>query len=189
MTEALVRKCNKCGKPFVKEGGCNRMKCPHCGNIQCYLCSQDITDYSHFASDEFGSRCPMNGETTAVLQKQVAEAQEATVQRLLRLQSNLKDEDIRVDGQMRITASREQELARSGLVGEPRDNLPVLTYNPPPPDLLFPNAGWFNLTDLNPDMAEEQTIHPTPTQRAGNNPYGARGCESCIICRRRKGKV
>jgi hypothetical protein len=25
--------------------------------------------------------------------------------------------------------------------------------------------------------------------RGGNNPYGSRGCRSCITCRKRKGKV
>lgn len=34
MTAALIRKCNKCRHPFIKEHGCNKMKCPNCGNTQ-----------------------------------------------------------------------------------------------------------------------------------------------------------
>ncbi|KAI5463512.1 hypothetical protein BGZ63DRAFT_352285, partial [Mariannaea sp. PMI_226] len=49
MTAALVRKCSKCGTPFIKEQGCNKMRCPKplCKNIQCYVCSQSC-DYAHF---------------------------------------------------------------------------------------------------------------------------------------------
>src|SRR5208282_1462883 len=47
MTDALVRKCNKCEKRFLKEDGCNKMRCS-CGNQQCYVCSANVIDYNHF---------------------------------------------------------------------------------------------------------------------------------------------
>lgn len=49
MSEALIRKCNKCGTPFVKEEGCNKMTCTRngCMNIQCYVCSKSC-GYDHF---------------------------------------------------------------------------------------------------------------------------------------------
>jgi TRIAD3 protein (E3 ubiquitin-protein ligase RNF216) len=34
MTAALIRNCNKCKRPFIKEYGCNKMSCSHCGNQQ-----------------------------------------------------------------------------------------------------------------------------------------------------------
>jgi TRIAD3 protein (E3 ubiquitin-protein ligase RNF216) len=34
MSAALIRKCNSCQHPFVKEYGCNKMTCSHCGNKQ-----------------------------------------------------------------------------------------------------------------------------------------------------------
>lgn len=37
MTEAMIRKCWKCSKPFVKMDGCNKMTCD-CGASMCYLC-------------------------------------------------------------------------------------------------------------------------------------------------------
>ncbi|KIO29765.1 hypothetical protein M407DRAFT_70089, partial [Tulasnella calospora MUT 4182] len=48
MTEALMRKCPKCSKAFIKENGCNKMRCPYCQTLSCYVCRQLITGYEHF---------------------------------------------------------------------------------------------------------------------------------------------
>lgn len=48
MTEALIRKCHKCGRPFFKEDGCNKITCP-CGAVVCYVCDTPVTGYDHFA--------------------------------------------------------------------------------------------------------------------------------------------
>jgi TRIAD3 protein (E3 ubiquitin-protein ligase RNF216) len=34
MSAALIRQCNRCKHPFVKEYGCNKMTCSHCRNVQ-----------------------------------------------------------------------------------------------------------------------------------------------------------
>lgn len=34
MSAALIRHCNKCKNPFVKEHGCNKMTCTKCSNTQ-----------------------------------------------------------------------------------------------------------------------------------------------------------
>ena len=49
MSAALIRKCNKCNTPFVKDEGCNKMTCTRngCFNIQCYVCSKSCS-YDHF---------------------------------------------------------------------------------------------------------------------------------------------
>ena len=47
MTEALVRRCHKCNLKFLKESGCNMMRC-HCGATQCYVCSKPIAGHDHF---------------------------------------------------------------------------------------------------------------------------------------------
>jgi hypothetical protein len=74
MTTALIRVCNKCGVPFLKDEGCNKMKCV-CGNIQCFVCSQNIQDYSHFGED----KCPLFDDTTERLRTEVATAQERAI--------------------------------------------------------------------------------------------------------------
>ncbi|KAH9481344.1 E3 ubiquitin-protein ligase RNF216 [Psilocybe cubensis] len=48
MTRALMRNCPKCNKAFVKETGCNKMTCPHCRTLSCYVCRKVIDGYQHF---------------------------------------------------------------------------------------------------------------------------------------------
>ncbi|KAH0579736.1 hypothetical protein H2248_002574 [Termitomyces sp. 'cryptogamus'] len=48
MTQALMRNCPKCQKPFIKESGCNKMTCPNCMTLSCYICRQIIKGYDHF---------------------------------------------------------------------------------------------------------------------------------------------
>lgn len=48
MNDAVIRNCPNCKKPFMKDRGCNKMTCPCCGTISCYICRQRIKDYSHF---------------------------------------------------------------------------------------------------------------------------------------------
>ena len=51
MSEALMRKCWKCNKPFVKLDGCNKMTC-QCGAQMCYIFRQPVEDYDHFYDNE-----------------------------------------------------------------------------------------------------------------------------------------
>ncbi|KXN82310.1 hypothetical protein AN958_02742, partial [Leucoagaricus sp. SymC.cos] len=48
MTQALMRNCPNCKKSFIKESGCNKMTCPNCRTLFCYICRQIITGYDHF---------------------------------------------------------------------------------------------------------------------------------------------
>ncbi|KAL5525503.1 hypothetical protein ACEPAG_6839 [Sanghuangporus baumii] len=48
MTEALMRNCPRCKKAFIKESGCNKMTCPNCRTLSCYICRQIIKGYDHF---------------------------------------------------------------------------------------------------------------------------------------------
>jgi len=107
MTEAFVRKCNNCNKVFVKEGGCNRIKCG-CGNLQCYVCEMNVVDYTHFDKPGSGKICPLYGELH--LNEQVAVAQERTVRGLLKNRAELEDDDIRVDKEMSVSAYTSMDL-------------------------------------------------------------------------------
>lgn len=65
MSEALVRKCPHCSKPYIKLDGCNKMRCSACGKLSCFVCRQPIADYDHFdrrAGHEvrgFTAKCPL----------------------------------------------------------------------------------------------------------------------------------
>jgi TRIAD3 protein (E3 ubiquitin-protein ligase RNF216) len=48
MSAALIRHCNRCKHPFVKEVGCNKMTCSHCNNMQWLVISCVVV---HFAED------------------------------------------------------------------------------------------------------------------------------------------
>ncbi|KAM0755017.1 hypothetical protein T439DRAFT_322072 [Meredithblackwellia eburnea MCA 4105] len=50
MSEALIRKCPKCSEPYVKEDGCNKITCPKCGTLSCYICRDIIRGYEHFVN-------------------------------------------------------------------------------------------------------------------------------------------
>ncbi|WVW79864.1 hypothetical protein I302_101834 [Kwoniella bestiolae CBS 10118] len=51
MSEALIRKCPKCAKPYIKDSGCNKIHCSKCGTLSCYVCQKAINGYEHFDQD------------------------------------------------------------------------------------------------------------------------------------------
>lgn len=51
ISEAVMRKCHKCGKSFVKEIGCNKMTCI-CGATSCYACKKQNIGYDHFNNNK-----------------------------------------------------------------------------------------------------------------------------------------
>nr|XP_031857357.1 uncharacterized protein CI109_007221 [Kwoniella shandongensis]KAA5524429.1 hypothetical protein CI109_007221 [Kwoniella shandongensis] len=65
MSEALIRKCPKCAKPFIKDSGCNKIYCTKCGALSCYICRKAIAGYDHFDQTPGGGqakvvgRCPL----------------------------------------------------------------------------------------------------------------------------------
>jgi hypothetical protein len=50
MSQALIRTCPNCNIRFSKIDGCNKMECPYCKYVMCYICRQDIRKekYNHF---------------------------------------------------------------------------------------------------------------------------------------------
>ncbi|PFH45453.1 hypothetical protein AMATHDRAFT_9204 [Amanita thiersii Skay4041] len=55
MSAALMRTCPKCKKPFIKDIGCNKIVCTHCGTLSCYVCRQVIHGYQHFDQNSLAS--------------------------------------------------------------------------------------------------------------------------------------
>lgn len=60
ISNAKIRKCPKCAKGFIKDDGCNKIRCG-CGTFVCYICNAKIKDYSHFCQtphcQHTGSSC------------------------------------------------------------------------------------------------------------------------------------
>ncbi|GMK58158.1 hypothetical protein CspeluHIS016_0501900 [Cutaneotrichosporon spelunceum] len=49
MSAALMRRCPKCDKAYLKESGCNKITCQSCRTVSCYICQKAIPeDYAHF---------------------------------------------------------------------------------------------------------------------------------------------
>jgi E3 ubiquitin-protein ligase RNF216 len=97
MSAALIQKCNKCSKPFVKLLGCNKMTC-NCGNLQCYVCGESIKDYRHFeVVRKDGSKCPLHENTDQRLETKIKNAQEVAVKKVLEERDDLNEDDLKVD--------------------------------------------------------------------------------------------
>jgi len=91
MTAALLNICNSCGRRFLKDYGCNKMKCT-CGNTQCHVCGQNAK-YDHFGP----TTCPLYDDTEARERREVAAAQLQTVRTLLKERKEMNPEELTVD--------------------------------------------------------------------------------------------
>ncbi|KAF7338212.1 hypothetical protein MVEN_02046300 [Mycena venus] len=108
MTRALMRNCPKCQKAMIKEMGCNKMTCPNCMTLFCYICRKLITGYEHFnqqpgqpmaaGSSKAGAKCPL---WDAVEQRHVDEVKEAREKALAEYKRDhpdvVDDEHLQVD--------------------------------------------------------------------------------------------
>ncbi|KAG8881459.1 hypothetical protein FRB98_004298 [Tulasnella sp. 332] len=106
MTEALMRKCPKCSKAFVKEAGCNKMTCPHCSQLSCYICKQAINGYDHFNEQPGGRGGSSNKKNKCALWEnnldqrhhdEVAAAAKTALQKQREEQPDIEEEALRVD--------------------------------------------------------------------------------------------
>ncbi|KAI0013027.1 hypothetical protein F4779DRAFT_625475 [Xylariaceae sp. FL0662B] len=87
MSAALIRSCNKCNNPFMKESGCNKIQCTRCGTIQCYVCRQTITGYQHFNDTSRGGKkgqCALFDSTEDRHQQEVQRAEEEARQKVVK---------------------------------------------------------------------------------------------------------
>ncbi|KAK1834246.1 hypothetical protein QBC39DRAFT_431678 [Podospora conica] len=97
MSDALIRRCNKCKTPFVKEVGCNKMKClsPGCDGIQCYVCSKSCAGYEHFDDIKRGGKtnnCPLFDDQEQRHEDEVRTAEEKARKQVREENAHLDDE-------------------------------------------------------------------------------------------------
>ncbi|KAF2472065.1 uncharacterized protein BDR25DRAFT_221227 [Lindgomyces ingoldianus] len=109
MSEALIRKCNRCKNPFVKSDGCNKMTCTKCGNLQCYVCSKDVKDYNHFSENK-ANRCPLHDNVETRHEQEVRNAEAEVLARLRTEHPEISEEELKVE--VSDAVSREEDLRR-----------------------------------------------------------------------------
>lgn len=105
MSKALMRNCPKCGQSFIKETGCNKMTCPKCRSLSCYVCRKVINGYDHFDQTPQGaprtaansSKCPLWDSVESRHADEVKRAAEAAQEEYRRLHPELGQEDLAVD--------------------------------------------------------------------------------------------
>ncbi|KAF2735468.1 hypothetical protein EJ04DRAFT_434943 [Polyplosphaeria fusca] len=143
MTDALIRKCNQCKNPFVKESGCNKMRCSKCNNLQCYVCSEDIKDYNHFGDTHTTGRCPLHDNVEQRHETEVKKAEAEARARVRAENPDIPEEDLMVEVSESVQRA---EADRRGLAQRAHADFPFymqgqnLVRNPVPPPPLYPGA-------------------------------------------------
>lgn len=134
MSEALVRRCNKCKTPFIKTDGCNKITCTKCRNIQCYICSQDCvagpngSTYGHFNDPSRGGKegqCQLFDNTEQRHQEQVDAAQKEALAKIQAEYPEYTEEELKASIAETAAAKEDRErrarldpmAARYGVAG------------------------------------------------------------------------
>ncbi|KAL6307320.1 hypothetical protein BKA93DRAFT_727613 [Sparassis latifolia] len=103
MTRALMRNCPKCQKAFVKEMGCNKMTCPNCHTLSCYVCRKIITGYDHFNNPppyngkQDPAKCLLWDSVEQRHSDEVAAAAKKALEDYKREHPDVNDQDIKID--------------------------------------------------------------------------------------------
>ncbi|KXT09588.1 hypothetical protein AC579_2505 [Pseudocercospora musae] len=124
MTAAMLRSCNKCKKQFIKDFGCNKMSCPSCGNLQCYVCSETIKDYNHFNEGPHGNRqggqtlngakkCPLYDNVEERHEREVKEAEVAARAQILNDNPDVTEEDLQIKISERVKKADADRIKRA----------------------------------------------------------------------------
>ncbi|ESK93036.1 ring finger [Moniliophthora roreri MCA 2997] len=161
MTRALMRNCPKCGKGFVKEDGCNKMTCPNCYSLVCYVCRQLIPEgYAHFdqrtpgmpppvvGSSSQAKKCPLWEHVEERHTREVEEAALKAKEEWQRENPDVDEKDIQVDipkAASRLEAGRLPGLPNvphlyggMGLPAMQMQNIAGFGIPPPPPPQPIP---------------------------------------------------
>ncbi|KAI1432226.1 hypothetical protein GGR50DRAFT_622291 [Xylaria sp. CBS 124048] len=85
MSAARIRRCNNCKNPYVKQDGCNKVRCTICQTLQCDFCRETIADYSHFDDIRRGGKngqCPLFDRSEERYIREVEAAEEEIRQKI-----------------------------------------------------------------------------------------------------------
>lgn len=115
MSAAMIRKCNKCQTPFIKEEGCNKMTCTRngCHNIQCYVCSKSC-GYDHFNDASRGGKpgnCPLFESAEQRHDQEVKEAERIAMEKVQAEHPEYTEEDLRVKMSKEVQKDDERRKA------------------------------------------------------------------------------
>ncbi|TGO71752.1 hypothetical protein BELL_0535g00010 [Botrytis elliptica] len=115
MSAAMIRTCNKCGTPFVKEEGCNKMTCTRngCYNVQCYVCSKSC-NYDHFNDVRRGGKegnCPLFESVEERHNDEVKKAEKEALAKVRAEHPEYSEEDLRVKMSENVTKDDERRKA------------------------------------------------------------------------------
>ena len=127
MTAALLRSCNSCKKQFIKEYGCNKMTCPSCKNLQCYVCSETLKGYDHFdqhpgGGARVGGKCPLYDNLEERHEREVQAARETATALVIANNPDVVPEDLEIklsDAVKKATARQIRQAGPEGLGGGP----------------------------------------------------------------------
>ncbi|KAI0820517.1 hypothetical protein BC628DRAFT_1330161 [Trametes gibbosa] len=131
MTAALMRNCPKCQKAFVKEMGCNKMTCPNCGALSCYVCRQLIHGYEHFGNPPpyttakaDPTKCPLwDSSVEGRHSDEVTAAAKAAIEEYKRTHPELDEKDLKVD--LPAPPPAAASVSRAGVRAHAHAHLPM----------------------------------------------------------------
>jgi TRIAD3 protein (E3 ubiquitin-protein ligase RNF216) len=141
MSAALIRNCNKCKHPFVKDHGCNKMTCTRCGNVQCYVCSKDVKDYQHFRDSHIGGgtngTCPLHDNVEERHEQEVKKAADEAKAKVLAEDPNVSDADLMIRVSDRVERAEQSRRGRAQVeaahIGGVLANGPPMLHRPREP--------------------------------------------------------
>lgn len=113
MTGAMIRLCNKCKMPFIKEEGCNKMTCK-CGNVQCYICSKSC-GYNHFNDVARGGQpgnCPLFDDVDKRHHEEVNKAEKEILAKVRAEHPEYAEEDLAIKVSDKVKSDEERRKNR-----------------------------------------------------------------------------
>lgn len=130
MSEAYIRPCPRCKLKIVKEIGCNKMTCPRCRCMMCYMCKKDITreGYSHFGRGKGACRVDDDPRQDHN-QQEVDQAEKTAIDKIRAEKPDLTRDDLLVN-------RPGEKKSRDHRPRRPYIDLPPPLYTPRPHDIV-----------------------------------------------------